>query len=1483
MSSTDVSCNGGNNGAANISVLGGLGPYSFAWSNGSTNDNATTLSSGFFTVSVTDLYNCQITDTVTINEPAIMTLAMASTDVTCYAGADGTAAAIPAGGTPPYNYYWNTGQVDSSITSLFPGNYYVNVFDVNNCLASNNVIITSPSALTSIITNTNATCYGGTGDADLTVAGGTTPYTYSWSNGAGSEDLTGTAAGNYGVTITDNCGITTSDSVTISEPSIILAAMSQTNISCNGYGDGTATVTATDGTPPYTYSWSNGSATQTISLLSVGTYSVTVSDACGISDNNSVAITEPVVLTTTVTKTNASCFGMGDGTATVTASGGTAPYNYTWNNGQTTSMAIGLFAGIQSVNVVDVNGCLSSNNVHISQPNPLMTNVSASPTSCNGGTDGTADLTIFGGTLPFTYSWSTSAATQDLTSLSAGMYYVTITDSCGGTINDSVSVSEPSALNITLMTTDVTCNGNGDGSINLIKTGGVPPFTYSWSNGASTKNISGLNPGPYDVTVTDACGSVTASSLVNQPMVMTANISQTDVSCNGLGDGIATVTMNGGTPPFNFLWNTGQTMPTALGLFPGTYTVNVVDSNGCLASDIVTITEPNSLSASLLSTTDIPCVGGASGVASISVSGGTSPYAYLWDDSSNQTNATAANLIAGSYTVSITDSCGSTVTQTATINEPLYLSSTINYTDVSCYGYIDGAASVLAEGGSAPYTYSWSPTGYISSNISGIDTGVHVVTVTDSCGSSISDTVIIGQPNTLTTTMSGTDISCYGGGNGTATVSSAGGIAPYNYLWNNGQTGSTAIGLFPGNYTVNVTDLNGCLASDLITVIQPSILTMGLSSTDVSCQVGNNGTVTAIVAGGTLPYTYLWTPGGYTTPTTSNLTEGIYSLSITDSCGTILIDSIEVEGPSSMSVSLATTQISCNGFNDGAIDLIVTNGTPPLTYSWSNGSTSEDVSSLTPGMISVSVTDSCGTTLNDSIMLIEPLLLTTNMTSVNASCNGLGDGMASITVNGGTSPYNYTWNNGQFSSTAIGLFPGTYSVNIIDVNGCLITDLVNITEPDALVITNSVIDATCNNSDGSIISTVTGGIQPYVYVWSNGGTSSSNSPLAGGSYSITITDDNGCVDSANATVPITAIVQEICMVTVDSTSTQNEVVWEKPVVTNIDSFKIYRDISGTYTYVGSVPYAVESFFVDTTNGINPQVTSYRYKLLVLDACGNESELSDFHETMHLQINATGGVANLSWDAYEGFDTTFKYRILIDSTGGGFEVMDSVSNTNLTYTDISPPANGDYLVEVVHPWDGCTADKAKSYNTSKSNTSSSIGPGDLFSGTTSTTQASQGLCDGTATVIPSGGTAPYTYQWDGNAANQTTLTAVNLCPGTYSVIVYDSKSNDITLFATVSTVSGLIDVDDGQNALNIFPNPYSGETQISYTLNSEAKVLLEVYNVLGEKIEVLANEQQSKGKQTYLFGAAKKGYANGVYMVKLTANEEVFVKRMVELK
>jgi len=613
------------------------------------------------------------------------------------------------------------------------------------------------------------------------------------------------------------------------------------------------------------------------------------------------------------------------------------------------------------------------------------------------------------------------------------------------------------------------------------------------------------------------------------------------------------------------------------------------------------------------------------------------------------------------------------------------------------------------------------------------------------------------------------------------------------------------------------------------------------------------------------------------------VTTGTYGVTVIDSCGGSVNDSIFISEPAALAISLLPTDVTCNGNSDGEIVLVRSGGVAPFNYVWSNGATSKNISGLSPGPYWVTVTDACGS-IADSTMIFQPLVMTTTITQSDVTCNGLGNGIATITMGGGTPPFNFLWNTGQTQPTALGLFPGTYTVNVVDSNGCLASDLVTITEPDAIDIALAIADATCNNADGSITASVTGGVTPYVYSWSSGGSSSSESALSGGTYGLLLTDDNGCVDSAYATVPVTAIVQEICIVTVDSlTSSKNEVVWEKPSVTNIDSFRIYRDISGIYTLVGSVPYAMESYFTDSTNGINPQITSYRYKLSVLDACGNEGDMSDFHETMHLQINSTGGVANLSWDAYEGFDTTFKYRILIDSTGSGFQVMDSVSNTNLTYTDISPPANAEYMVEVVQPWGGCTADKAKTYNTSKSNTSTAVGPGNQFTGTTSTTLASQGLCDGTATVTPTGGVSPYTYQWDGNTGNQVTQTATNLCAGTYSVIVYDSKSNSMTLFATVSTVPGTLELDGEQNALNVFPNPYSGETQISYTLNSEAMVTLEVYNTLGEKIETLANEQQATGKHSYYFGAGIKGYASGVYMVRLTANDETFVKRMVEMK
>jgi hypothetical protein len=585
------------------------------------------------------------------------------------------------------------------------------------------------------------------------------------------------------------------------------------------------------------------------------------------------------------------------------------------------------------------------------------------------------------------------------------------------------------------------------------------------------------------------------------------------------------------------------------------------------------------------------------------------------------------------------------------------------------------------------------------------------------------------------------------------------------------------------------------------------------------------------------------------------------------------------------------------------------------------------------------------------------------MSSVNATCNGQGDGTASVAVAGGTTPYNYTWNNGQFTSTAFALFPGNYSVNVIDFNGCLVTDLVTITEPDALAIAVNITDAICGEADGVADAVVTGGVAPYTYAWSSGGSNSTDTALVGGNYSLLVTDTNGCMDSVDVVIPVSAPVQEICMVTVDSTSTMNVIVWEKPPgVTYIDSFRVYRDIAGVYSWVGSVPYGVDSYFTDSATGINPQVTSYRYKISLLDVCGNESEMSEHHETMHLQINNSGGTANLLWDDYEGFDTTFLYRILRDTTGLGdtnFVEIDSVTNNNFTYSDINPPANSTYLVEVVHPWGGCTAKKVKDFNSSKSNTSS---VGDALSATTSstdasaggcdgtatvnvtggiepytylwdgsagfqatataaglcagtyqvtvtdasgdtlvttqevgegtvtpltasttTTDASEGICDVTATVIASEGLPPYTYVWDGNTGSQTTQTATGLCPGTYSVNVFDSLGDMTTVFATVGEIVGLVENTHHETPFSVNPNPFTHSTQISYTLQGESVVMLEVYNLIGERIVLLQQEQQAAGEYAYTFNRVRENLGAGVYIVALTINGIQITRRIIGLQ
>jgi len=286
----------------------------------------------------------------------------------------------------------------------------------------------------------------------------------------------------------------------------------------------------------------------------------------------------------------------------------------------------------------------------------------------------------------------------------------------------------------------------------------------------------------------------------------------------------------------------------------------------------------------------------------------------------------------------------------------------------------------------------------------------------------------------------------------------------------------------------------------------------------------------------------------------------------------------------------------------------------------------------------------------------------------------------------------------------------------------------------------------------------------------------------------------------------------ICLITVDSTSTKNLIVWEKPVAAGIDSFKIYRDIVGTYKHIGSVAYEDLSLFGDITPGVNPQITSYKYKISVVDTCGYENLLSDFHETMHVtaSLGTPPPAINLVWDSYVGFPVSY-YYILRDSTGlGNYEKIDSVSNTNFTYTDLGPPAGTVYyLIEAKHPT-GCNATlvsaKSKNFNKTRSN-----------------------------------------YQ------NKTITGVPN--PQGFGILA----------------------------GLNVYPNPYTGKTQITYSLTERANVSLEVYNILGKKIQTIANKMQGQGTYNYTFSAKDIGFVSGIYVLKFRAGNNIIDRFLVELK
>ncbi|MBI5915711.1 MAG: T9SS type A sorting domain-containing protein [Bacteroidetes bacterium] len=883
VTTTPVVCGGTSGGTATATVTGGAAPFSYLWNNGETTQTIDTLPPGSYTVTVTATNGCTASASGSVALTAgNFAVNLSVNQPTCQGSNTGSITAVPNGGMMPLTYIWSNGATTQFISNLPAGTYSVTVTDAFGCTAAKSTTLIYQSNILLNITPTNPTCAGtNNGSAIASASGGVLPYSFVWSNGSTGPGIMNLAAGTYSVTVTDALGCTKNASVTLTAPPAFTISVTATNASHCGATNGTATATpVSGGSPPYSYLWSNGGISQTLNNLPAGTYSVTVTSSQSCTATGSVTVTQPMTLDVSITGTNLVCGNDNNGTLTANVLYGTPPYTFVWSNGGASQTLNNLPAGTYTVTVTSSEGCSGTATKTIIGNPPINLNIAVQHVECFGTATGSASATVGGGTPPLSYAWSNGANTSSVNNLAAGAYTLTVTDNVGCSKVQGVTINQPNPLSLTFNNSPGSCGA--DGFSTVLVTGGTAPFTYLWSNGATTSTIANLAPGTYSVTVTDANGCTASGStvIVAYPQ-MNLIVTATNTTCNGLMDGTATANVTGGTAPFAFFWNNGATTQTITNLPPGTYLVTVTDGNGCTKTGSASVLLGAGLSVSVNAPSYV-CPGSTAS-ASANATGGNGVFSYLW--SNGQTTQTAINLTPGTYSVTVTDSQGCFGSASVTLLAGGNFTISGGVQDVNCFGQTNGSVTLNVTGGILPYNYLWS-NGGTTANIGNLAAGSYTVTVTDATGCSKTQSFTVGQPAQLQVTVTAVNGIC--GALGSATANPTGGSPGYLYLWSNGQTTQTVTNLPAGNYSLTVTDSHGCTAVKTfqIAVISPPSCSVILTN-PISSLGGSDGKLTASVSNGTAPFSYLWS-NGQTTQTATNLGPGTYIVTVTDanSCTT---------------------------------------------------------------------------------------------------------------------------------------------------------------------------------------------------------------------------------------------------------------------------------------------------------------------------------------------------------------------------------------------------------------------------------------------------------------------------------------------------------------------------------------------------------------------------------------------------------------------
>jgi hypothetical protein len=1134
-----------NNGSITAFATGGSLPlqYSLDGNNYQSSNVFTGLAGGTYTVTVKDANGCLATFTCTVANSTGPTVTASTTSATC-GNSNGTITASGSGGTLPLQYSINgiTFQSSSFFGGLTAGSYTVSVKDANGCTSTVTVTVSASNAPAVTATTTSAACNTSTGTITASGSGGTAPLTYSI-NGftfQSSGFFSGLAPGTYTVLVKDANGCYGATTVTVTNTAGPSVSAVTTPTSC-GADDGVISATGSGGTAPLTYSidGSNFQGSGVFNSLATGSYTITVKDANGCISTVSVVLTNASGLSLSASSISTPCSG-NNGSITAIASGGVGSLQYSidgityQSNNQFSNVA----AGNYTVTVMDVNGCTATTNVVVGivfAPTVSVTTINA---NCNSD-NGTINATGSGGTSPYEYSMdgSTFQSSGSFTGIAPGTYTVTVMDAagCTGTAVATVSnVGSGPAPDITVLTVDdVPCVAGDQGEIKVTGTGGTGPYTYSINGGPyDTENEFDIStPGTYTVTVKDANGC-TASVTVTVGAVPgpTVTLTITNSVC-GSSTGSIVAVGSGDEPPFKYKLNSGtyQSSGSFTGLAPGTYTVTVKDNEGCTGSAVATVLSTGGPSVTLNATN--PTCGLSNGTIIATGSGGTAPLTYNLNNGSFQSSGTFTGLGPGTYTILVKDAAGCLNAATVTFTGVSLLSLSAAATGTSC-GQVNGSITAQGSGGTAPLQYSINGTIYQSSgDFSGLASGNYTVWMADASGCITTTTVTVPATTQPVATAYSIGASC-GNNNGSIVASVSGGTSPMIYSIDGVtfQSSNTFSGLGAGAYTLTVQDANGCVNATTVNV--GNISGPSLSVNSVSSKCGNaNGSITGTGSGGTPPL--LYSIDGTTfqsSGTFTNVTAGTYTVTVQDNNGCIatkLVDVANVAGPSALTSTVVNT--TC-GSSNGQITASASGGTAPLQYSI-DGVTFQGATtfnSLSAGTYTVWVKDANGCTKTVDVTIVNLEGPNVAATPSPSSCFN-DDGAITAIGTGGTGSLTYSIDGITFQSNNIftGLAEGTYTVTTMDANGCTATATASVSSIASPSVSASTSSSMCGA--GTITASAVSGTPPYQFSIDGINFQSSNvfTCLADSTYTITVMDANGCMDTivivVSPVLPITLL------------------------------------------------------------------------------------------------------------------------------------------------------------------------------------------------------------------------------------------------------------------------------------------------------------------------------------------------------------------------